>query len=279
MAIHAEEATTLYARLGNQAMEADCLSLLANARMIGGQPTEGVEIGWRAVRLAQQVGTPWGEATARLHLAGCLHESGCLEEALAVIRRGQEIAGERHLLPLVPYLLSAQGAVERALGRLDEAQATHEQAVVADSALPSRPFAEMVHGELCADYVLLGQWEAAHREAQLAARYRHPDTLYHTSTFWHEMAALCRGGELGLAREGLARFEHLVTSPAFGGNNPRFLLSLCQAQTIIATAEGRHPDALAHLEQALALARQLGVEGEEETIRTVILGQFTSSIP
>jgi DNA-binding SARP family transcriptional activator/tetratricopeptide (TPR) repeat protein len=268
MAHHASEAARRFAALGDRAMEADSLGLQGNALVMSGRAAEGVRAGREALAIMEAVGSPWGEVTARLHLAQGLQELGQLEEALAVAERGSILAHEHQLLPLTPYSLSTKGAVERALGWPEVARSSHVRALQADEAIPSRPFAEMVHSELCADCVLLGDWPAALAHARQAVAYHRAGTLSMALIRWYEVEALLRGGEATLAHEEANHFGTLIASPEHGADNPRLQLAWHQMQAILAGEAARDMDAIRHLQAAAEVALALGLPIELAAVET-----------
>ncbi|MFQ5421540.1 MAG: tetratricopeptide repeat protein, partial [Anaerolineae bacterium] len=77
-----------------------------------------------------------------------------------------------------------------------------------------------------------------------------------TCTSWYETEALLRGGEGDLARAEVERLAGIV------GNNRRYRLPLLRSQAVLAQWDGDVAQAIAYLQSALALAREIGLPGE-----------------
>jgi tetratricopeptide (TPR) repeat protein len=274
---YAREAAQIYARLGNRAMEADCLSLVANALVLAGQLTAGIEQGWHAIRIARASGSPWGQVSAAIHLATGLLDAGNYEEALELAREGTQLAREHEITALLPYILVVLGDVERALLRLDVATTIHLDALAADSATASRPFAEMVHSALCADYACVGDWASAHTHARQALAHRRYDALYLGLTRWHETEALLRGGDEEIARADAAHFGALVADDEYGADNPRFQIPYHRCLAVLATWEGDTTQAIVQLEAALILADEMQLPGEQWSILAALTALYVAA--
>ena len=259
---HAAEAATLYAGLSNRAMEADCLGLMGNAHTHLGQTQVGIALARQALAITREIQNPWGQVTATLHLSEGLVDAGDYVEALSLIEQAVQLARDHQIVPLLPYALAISAKVKRALLDLEAAQAAGLAALTADEAMPTQPFAEMIHAEFCAGYALAGDWTAAHNHARQALAARPADSLYLGLSRWYEIEALLRGGDHALAREDAHHFERLVTNPDYGNNNPRFLIPVRRCRAVMAQWDGDQKQAIAHLEGAYALATDIDLPGE-----------------
>jgi tetratricopeptide (TPR) repeat protein len=74
---------------------------------------------------------------------------------------------------------------------------------------------------------------------------------------WLETEALLRGGDAELAREDAYRWGELV------GHIPRYRLAHVRSLAMLAEWDGRREQAIAHLEEANALAEEIGLPGEQ----------------
>ena len=277
MAREAGDAAAIYATLGNRAMEADCLSLVGSAYIYQGQTQGGIALSRQALAITQEIDTPWGQINALVHLSEGLLDSGAYEEALARTTQAAHLARTHQMLPLIPYALAYLGKVQRVLGQVHHALATHQEALDVDMQLPTHPFAELIHAQLCADYALLGQWQEAATQAHHAFIQRKPDVFYADTTFGSEVEALLRSGAVALAREVVTHFGHLMEAEGYGHNGPRFRLSYLWGVALLAYREGAAAEAVAYLEEALGLARQMALPEEEWRLLAKLATLYTDT--
>jgi len=80
--------------------------------------------------------------------------------------------------------------------------------------------------------------------------------------------ALVRGGDVELARAEVERLSKIV------GNNNRYHLILLRLQAVLAQWDGDVAQAIVHLQAALALAREMGLPGEEWPILGALGGLY-----
>src|SRR5262245_39099850 len=109
-------------------MEADCLSLLANARLYLGQPQLALGAAREAQAICAEIENPWGQAHSAFQLAKCMLEVGAYAEALAQAEQGAALARARQMPMLSLLCLDLQGVVQRSLGMFDAARQTHHAA-------------------------------------------------------------------------------------------------------------------------------------------------------
>lgn len=258
---YAEEAAQIYTRLGNRAMEADSLALLGNALVMSGDTSMGISAGRRALAIAREIGSPWGQVSAIGHLTVGLVDAGAYTEALSVVREGVRLARTHPLGPMLAYILAAAGDVERALRLLDQACATHLEALAADEVMPTQPFAETIHSALCADYAVAGDWERANIHAHEALVHR--KTMLNVGlTRWYEAEALLRGGDDELARADTMLLVSNLKAGADSGS-PRFQIPTRRCLAVLSSWAGDEAAAIAHLQVAEALAVELELPGEQ----------------
>ena len=79
-----------------------------------------------------------------------------------------------------------------------------------------------------------------------------------------EVEALLRGGEERIALEGLSRFNEWV------GNNRRLRIAYLRAISVLNRWDGETRSAIEHLQEAEALAGEIGLPGELWQIRTAL---------
>jgi hypothetical protein len=175
-------------------------------------------------------------------------------------QRAVEITQIHQLTLLLPYAQTVLGTAQRALWALEAATATHAAALAANTLLPTQPFTELIHTQLCADHALAGRWDMAHRHAQLVSAARKTDALYVGQTRWVEVEALLRTGEVEAAHANVASFEHFVDG---ADESPRFQLAQFRIKAVLAMAGHHLAIAVHHLTAALQLAERMGVAGEQ----------------
>lgn len=270
---YAAEAEALYTRQGNRAMQADCLGLMADARIHTGRTPAGIEAGRQALAIVQEIENPWGQVSTTIHLTAGLLDAGHYAEALTLAGQAVMLAETHHLIPLTPFILARLGAAQRALFALEDACVTHLAGLEADEVMPSHPFSEMLHAELCADYALADDWEAAYTHARQALAVRNYSLLYLGLHRWYETEALLRGGDIGLARADIHRFGMMVEDPDHGNNNSRFRIPYLRSLAVLAEWDSDVGQAITHLQEAHHLTEELELPGEQWQI-LVKLGEL-----
>ena len=255
---HMEEAKDLYATLGNKALEVDCLTIIALTKIWLGQIEAGIVDARAAYTISREIDNPWGQISSSAVLAFGLMDKGDYEAALSVAQQGRQQA-QAHDLVLVSFLnLLILGMVHRALLALAAARSAHLEAAALSERAQSESFAEMSAAQLCADCALAGEWEEATRYAREALSHRKYDVMpLVISQSWPETEALLRAGEVELAHEDARRWGELI------GHIPRYRLPHLRSLALLAEWEGDTQQALAHLQEALALAEQIGLPGEQ----------------
>lgn len=228
----AAEARALFAKLGNRALEADSLVMVAHAQTHRGRPQRAVANLRQAQAIVREIENSWGQVNVAFHLAFALVEVDRLDEALATIEEGLAVAQRHGHDVLLANVYSVRGTVRRARGELAQARADHAEAQkrFADSPFPLLPAITAVH--LCADCALAGEWDAAYDYARQSLAVKDLTWLWvwsDTGFFYHHVvAALQRGGDEAAARDALARLETAV------GDNPRYQTIYRQAQAALA---------------------------------------------
>jgi tetratricopeptide (TPR) repeat protein len=112
---------------------------------------------------------------------------------------------------------------------------------------------------LCANRALAGDREAAHRYALDSVRIRDAAParlMWLDFVRYHETEALLRGGEEELAREDIERLGERVEG------NRRFLVVHLRMLAVLNGWDGRIREALGRLQEARALAEEIGLPGE-----------------
>jgi tetratricopeptide (TPR) repeat protein len=251
---HYEEARRLYAELGNRALEAESLSGIARARVNLGRPHAALEPARIAHTLNLESDDAWGQAVSALNLGFVLIEAGEWGEALSIARAGVETARAVSGFAPLPILnLTVLGDLYRAILAFEEARAAHQEAVEISETRPHQPLLRMTAGEMCVDYALVGDWEAAclYAHRSLAA---HSHSLLHGGLFhWHITEALLHGGEIDLAWADAQRFGEQF------GHSPRYQIPYRRCLAVLAQWEGNTGQAVEHLTRANILAETLAL--------------------
>lgn len=252
------EAQGLFATLGNQALEADCLTAIAAAHIWLGQTQKGIEAAQSAEGICSAIDNPWGHIYSQVWLAVGLLDSGENEAALAVALAGQQQADEHHLPPMAIFIHLVLGKVYQALLQPQAAYEAHVAALRINEKAQSDSFAELIATELCTDCVMAGQWVEAIQYARQAASLRRYTSLpLIIPARWTEVAALLRGGYTELAQQDIRKWGERIK------NVPRLRIPHLHSLAVLAHESGDLPKAVAHLEEAFALAEAQNLLGEQ----------------
>jgi tetratricopeptide (TPR) repeat protein len=266
---YSDEARTLYASLGNRAMEVDCLCILANVHLYLGRPQAAMNAAREAQSIAQGIENPWGQAHSAFQVAKCALETGDYGVALALTEQGATLA-QAHKMPLLAVLcLGLQGAVQRMLGMFDMSVETHRTTAALASGM-ARGLQTMATVELVADHAAARDWQSAYREAraleQVTLDRNIPYNLLIASGLLVE--TMVRSGEI----EAAAMFVR-VFGKHVGGSRRSQVSYLC-AFAVLERARGETVQAIGHLQEAAALAEDIGLPGELWQIEIALAESF-----
>jgi DNA-binding SARP family transcriptional activator len=244
--------------LHNRAMEAQCLATVTVAEVNRGELAASVNAGRAALKLGREINNEWTQALAATNLSQGLIEQGQLGEAIRTAQEGVRLARKLPdpVLPLIA--LYAAGNAHQAILGLEEARTMYRESLDVAAALP-RPWSLLMVSRLCANRALADDHEAAHRYALDSVRIRDAapaHLMWLDFARYHETEALLRGGDEELARENTKRFGERVEG------NRRFRLVHQRMLAVLAEWGGRTREALAHLQQASILAKEIGLPGE-----------------
>ena len=193
----AQESGALFAGLGNRAMQVECLTIIAIARVFSGFPTETLVIGQEGLSIAREIENPWGQANCSYTMVFALIELGKFQEALALAQNGVAAARAAGHPPILVFNLSALGRAYRALGDLPAARAVDLEAHATSEKLHHPFVGELAAIDLCADYALAGEWAVAYQYARAASAVRKYERLYPGFTRRLETESFVRAGDLG----------------------------------------------------------------------------------
>lgn len=261
---HAEEARTLYAGLGNRAMEIDSWVGVAWSKIHQGRPEAGVAELRQAYQMSREIENSWGQVNCALHLATGLLECGQYGEALDIINTGVAIARANQFSGLLAHALTIRGNVYRAWPALSQALADHQEARTIFDRLPMSDVLPFLAVHLCADQVLLGDWPAAFRYAQQALSLKDLSWLFAWLnagfSYWYVVAALLHEGDIKQGREIAANFGQIA------GDNPRYQIPHLRCMALLGEWMDDKAQAVMYLEEALTLTEQIGLPGERRSI-------------
>jgi hypothetical protein len=256
--LHADEGRAIYEKLGNRAMQADCLGYMAMALVNTGRPHKGMKAGQAAWSITLEIENQWGQSNRAFQLALALLELAEYDQALALSRRGLALARTvGAFVPLQILNLLVLGNIYRAIFSLDAAHATHLEALTLSERMPSPLFAKVVAAELCADWAMLGAWPEALRYARQALAAPFNSFLHGGLTHWYETEVLLWGGEVELARWDIHQFGERFAA------NRRYQIPYLRCLSLLAQWNGEPAQAIAYLEAAYTLAEQIGLPGEQ----------------
>lgn len=169
-------------------------------------------------------------------------------------------------LPLL-FLYLKLGHTELLLGRWSEAATILRQADEMARDLFPR-WRSVIVPWLCAVVVLQQEWEQAEALALLAREIRQAagaPLILQDFQRWHETEALLRSGHVDLARADIVDLEHNL------GTSRRHRVVLLRMRAVLAQWEGELEAAIAHLQEAAALAHAIGLPGEEWLVQEALL--------
>ncbi|MEM7800448.1 MAG: hypothetical protein AAF633_14735, partial [Chloroflexota bacterium] len=253
------EAHQLFLSSGNLIWAEKCQPGVTWALMINGRAQESLPILQASHAFTQQIESVWEETEVVRNLGLNHLELGDYGQAIKCIQRAEKLS-EQATIPTVKTMSCIYtGMAQRAVLSLKAAKATlitHLE----ESLLTEEPniISDWFVSELCAVCALGHEWEEAHHYAKLALTLRNKFSLIPIGfAGWYETEALLWGGDKDLARSDVERFAEMVGIPK------RYRLPLLRSQAVLARWDGDVAQAIDHLEGGLALAREMGLPGEE----------------
>jgi DNA-binding SARP family transcriptional activator/predicted ATPase len=240
-------------RAGTKALEVQCLVYLAYIRIFQGRPQEGIAIAHEARAISGEL--PERTETMSLRALGTgLQEAGEYEEALMLARKGTERAREVQDAFLLGSNIGRLGEAQEALLNLEEARAAYEEA--------GEYYRVYSHARFCVLAALSEDWEDAYAHARKAQDIGIFFNPVFSVYLHHEVTALLRGGDEGLAREEVCRFAERAQT------NERDRMAYLRSLAVLSEWEGDTKRAIDHLREAEALAEKIGPPGELWQIRS-----------
>jgi DNA-binding SARP family transcriptional activator/predicted ATPase len=241
-------------RVGNKAMEIQCLMYLAYVRVFQGRLKEGVAFGREVLGKSREL-PERAEAMGSPALSLGLLASGEYEEALEVCLRGTELARIAQDTFLLWHNLDHLGRTYEALLDLQEARRVYEEALELGAQLGPH-YKALTSASLCAVAALSENWEEAYSHAKRAheagTSFDVLDGLY----LHYEVEALLRAGDERRAREVVKRFADTPRT------NGRERIAYLRSMAVLSEFEGDTQRAIGQLYEARALAEKIGLPKE-----------------
>ncbi|HZU03849.1 MAG TPA: AAA family ATPase [Ktedonobacteraceae bacterium] len=259
--------------LTNQAMEVLCLCLLALGHVNRGEPQAGVNAGRVALDISLRINNVWTQVYSVLNLNHALLEVGEYEEALRVTRKGVELA---RMLPnptLLFFMLTVLGAVQQAMLRMEEARAALIESLALTETIAVRSYHVLATSRLCANRVLAGDWKSAYAYALETIAVRNDvetSLLFIDFLRYYETEALLQGGDEERAREDVQRLGESSRT------NRRQRIPYLRARATLAQWDGETREAIAYLQEAATLAKEIGLPGELWQIQVALGEVYTA---
>ncbi len=254
--------------LTNRAAEAFCWAFLSLAQAHVGQMLGSIRSGRRALALSQETKNVWAHFIGTFALVHALLDTGAYEEALGLM---QDIVAPGRTLPptlLFQRFLTAQERTYHALQQWEEARSILIEADAMAERLGLGRLQALSLSQLCMNYGVTGEWEAAyHYAVQAIAIRKRAERALNMLDFsrQYETEALLRAGDERLAREEVRR---LMEEPP--GSNRRFRIPSLRSSAILAAWEGERQRAIGHLREAAQLAAEIGLPGEQWQIQAAL---------
>ncbi len=242
-----------------QAMQAACMSQLAEGYTHIGKLQEGILTARQALDIGIAMNNDWTKAMSCLILCNGLIEAGLYEEAYHIGQAGVTSASKVSNPGLLLFTKSIFGLACQMLYRFDEAQKQLLEAneMVAD--LPSRSYQSFCISKLCANAIKQENWDEAYRYAcqSIENRRNTPTLLIFMDLLRHyEIDALLRHGDIEGARQEINQFGERV------GSNRRYLVSYYICCATLDFGLTHFKEATEYVLKAIELAEQIGLTGE-----------------
>lgn len=250
----AREASQLYTNVGNLVLAADTQRVLGTSLRYCGELQQSLAVLQETASFSYQIENLWGQVEADWRLASTWLDLGDYSQAIRLSRQSVRQAHKLGHHPLTMWAAIMWGTVQRTI--LDLAAARETLLPLLEQEQDDFR-SDWLHEELCAVFALAGEWEQAHHYSTLVLASRRKHSILPTGlSTWHEIEALLRGGAGDLARTEVERLAGIVD------DNKRYRLVLLRSQAVLAAWDGAAPQAIEHLEAALALAQEIGLPGE-----------------
>ena len=268
---YAKEARDLYAAAGDGVLEADSQRVIGWSQIYTGRPRAGLATLQETFTFSRQIENLWGQAECAWRLACALTELGRYGEAIELARQAVKQARVVGQPPMIMMALLTLGTVQRTLMAFDAARVTLLEALEKSAEKSLTGYRDWALAELCALHASSGNWGQAQVYARQTLQFVQDESLMPLSfSGWYLTEALLRGGDGNLARAEVERLGKIM------GSNRRFRIPWLRSLAGLAQWDGEPEQAITHLQSAAALAREIGLPGEEWSILAALGSLYAS---
>lgn len=242
-----------------QAMQASCMSQLAEGYMHVGKLQEGVKTARQALDIGVSINNDWTQAMSSLILGNGLIEIGLYEEAYRLGQNGVTLASKSPNPALLFFTKNVFGLACQALYKYEDAQKQFLEALEIVAELPSKYYHAYVISKLCMNADKRENWQEAIQYAYQSIENRRatPTSLIVMDLQRHyEIDALLHNNDVDLARQEISLFAERV------GNNQRYLVSYYLCCTTLNWGLGQYKEAVDNIIEAINIAERIGLKGE-----------------
>lgn len=249
--------------LGDRVLVGDAARSVGYAELMTGDPRAAEQTLLAEQDVSRRMANTWGEVECGWKLGHTLLELGRYGDAVAAVRGAAEQSramGDRMMMELAH---AAAGHVHRTVFDRDRARAYLAEVARLRDDRREGSSSVFVHddwaeAELGAMAALDGDWATAAEHAQRRRRLRAGATgLSMAPSLWLLTEALLRTGDEVAARDDVERLRAAV------GDNRRYRMVLHRCDAVLAHRDGDTASEVDHLEQALGLARSMGLPGQQ----------------
>lgn len=242
-----------------QAMQASCMSQLAEGYMHVGKINQGIQIARQALNIGISMNNDWTQAMSSLILGNGLIDIGLYEEAYNICQEGVSLANKSPNPALLFFTKNVFGLACQALFNHEDAKNELLEALEILPYLPSKHYQSYVISKLCMNAVKREDWQRAIQYAYQSIENRRatPASLIVMDLQRHyEIAALIHNDDVKLARQEISQFEKNV------GENQRYLVSFYLCCATLNFGKSNYKEAAKNVHQALKIAERIGLTGE-----------------
>ncbi len=257
-----------------KAMQASCMSQLAEGYMHVGNLIKGVRLGQDALDLGVGLKNDWTQSMSLLILGTGLINIGQYENGFLMSKQAVLLAQKIKNPALLLFSKSAYGFACNVLGLYEIAQEELLCALDMVEKLPSINFQAYAVSLLCMNAVKQGKWEEAYRYALLsiANRKNTPAQLivldHHRN---YEILALLHKGKIDSAIEEINSFSKQV------GHNVRYQISYYQCRATLEYKLKNYQVAAETLIKTIDLAKKIGLISEVWQLYQILGKVYSSS--
>lgn len=257
---YASEAQQIYISNGSTVLAADSQRIVSESNLFCGHPQKSLALLLEMIDFYEQIDNLWGKAECARMMAQTQLELGDYGDAYDWAIQGDTLARQMHLqMAMVDIAMATLGTVQRTIMALDAARETLSEILKQSADRELIGFVmDWVLSELCAVHALSNDWDGAYNFASQRLQARGDKVLLSMGlSGWYEIEALLHSGHGALARSEVEQFSEVV------GDNKRYCLILLRSQAVLAQWEDEREQAITYLDEALLLAQEMSLPGEE----------------